>query len=156
MRSGVHALALLALLAAAPAQAFITGESAAPSALVSASLGLRLRGGGKPADGKVRLRLRVQIWKHIDKHACLLLAPPPACLGRVRRAPLRQPVPTRIRATKTGAELPPPTRMRSLLHSRGPGRAFPLAQIVIYKEDSRSDQLQRQCTEINAKVVANS
>jgi hypothetical protein len=81
MRSGVHALALLALLAAAPAQAFITGESAAPSALVSASLGLRLRGGGKPADGKVRLRLRVQIWKHIDKHACLLLAPPPALPG---------------------------------------------------------------------------
>jgi hypothetical protein len=58
MRAGVHALALLALLAAAPAYAFITVTSAAPSALVAASPGLRLRGGGKPADGKVRLRPR--------------------------------------------------------------------------------------------------
>ena len=61
MRSGMHALALMVLLVVEHAQAFITGTSAAPSALVASSPGLRLRGGGKPADGKVGLRPRGNI-----------------------------------------------------------------------------------------------
>ena len=59
MRAAVHAVAVLALLAAVPAHGLIAaGPSAAPAALAAASPALRLRGGGAPkeAGGKVRPR----------------------------------------------------------------------------------------------------
>jgi len=85
MRAAVHALALLALLAAVPAHGFTAaGSSAAPAALAAASPALRLRGGGAPKDagGKVRRAGKLER----------------ACLGRGRRKPFRKPGDPRVRA----------------------------------------------------------